>query len=87
MKNIVTFGHAVAILSIIVLPLIGWGVSVETRFEGSKSNTLEIEENKKEIESLQQKLEEKAKSDNANFILVLEKLHEIELELKDKKNR
>ena len=87
MKNIVTFGHAVTILSIIVLPLIGWGVSVETRFEGSKANTLEIEENKKEIETLQQKLEEKAKSDNANFILVLEKLHEIELELKDKKNR
>jgi len=87
MKTEVTFGRLLAIMSVLVLPLLGWGVSVETRFESTKEDKEDISENKKSIKDIKSKLEDKAKSDNANFVLVLEKLHDIELQVKDKKDR
>ena len=87
MKTEVTFGRLLAIISVLVIPILVWGVSVETRFESTKENEEDISENKKSIKDIKSKLEDKAKSDNANFVLVLEKLHEIELQVKDKKDR
>lgn len=80
MKNQVTFSHVMAILSVIVIPLIIWGFFVETRFERVKTNTIGII-------NLKDDLEKKLVKDDKNFELILKHLHNIELQLKDKKDR
>lgn len=80
MKNQVTFGHLLFIMSILVLPLIGWGVTIETRFKDPIQNAKDIEEIKEEVKQLQE-------TTNKNYIKILEKLNDIELEMQNKKNR
>ncbi len=87
MKKQVTFGHILTILAIIIVPLFVWGVNVERRFEKVIVNSEDVKENKSNIKNIQIQLSEKEVSDNANFILVLEKLHSIELQIKDKQDR
>lgn len=87
MRNQITFTHLTIILSILVIPLIIWGNSIETRFEQPPQNRLDIEGNKEVIQNIQNQLIRKEKSDNDNFILVLEKLHDIELKVENKKDR
>ena len=87
MRKQVTFGHILTILSIIIVPLFVWGVNVERRFEKVITNSEDVQQNEASIKEIQTQLSKKEESDNANFILVLEKLHDIELQMKDKQNR
>lgn len=80
MKNQVTFGHLVALLVGIVIPVIIWGANVERRFEQVIHNTTDIE-------MLQKELKEASDKNQENFNKVFEYLHNIELELKDKKDK
>jgi len=80
MKNQVTFSHILAIISILVIPLIVWGVSVEKRLEMPLSN-------KEEIHYMKSDIKENQKLNQENFDKVLEKLNDIKLNLKDKLDR
>lgn len=80
MKNQVTFGHALTILAIFIFPSLIWIKNVEVRL-------VDVSGNKEDIIEIKKTQEEKIKSDNANFLLVLEKLHEIDLKLKDKEDK
>ena len=80
MKNQVTFGHLIALLVGIILPVIIWGANVERRFEQVIHNTQDIELLKKDLKEASNKNQE-------NFDKVFEYLHNIELELKDKKDK
>jgi hypothetical protein len=80
MKNGVNFSHLIAVIVGILIPVIIWGSSVETRFEGVNSNS-------EDIIILKLDLKESSKSNQSNFDKVLLKLHEIELSVKDKKDR
>ena len=80
MKNQVTFGHIMAILSIIILPSLGWGIRVEKGLDQGDTNSLDIIELKKERK-------EDSKQNQMNHAEVMDKLHLIELGLKDKKDR
>jgi hypothetical protein len=80
MKNQVTFNHIIALFSVIVLPLIVWGVSVEKTKQTVAGNSVEIT-------LLKTELKQSEKSNQENFDEVLEKLQDIQLQLKDKKDR
>lgn len=80
MKSQVNFSHLIAVMVGIIIPVIIWAVSVETRFAAVDSNT-------ESIEILRIDLKEDSKSDNKNFDKILEKLQSIELSLKDKQDR
>lgn len=80
MKNQVTFSHILAVLSIIVIPLFVWGASVETRFGKVIDNTEDIEEVKKAVKSAEN-------TEQEHFEALYDKLHVIELSLKDKQDR
>ncbi len=69
----VTFGNILAILASIIIPLIVWGVSVETRFSKVVENTEDVIELKFDTKE--------------NHKEVMAKLHEIDLKLKDKQDR
>ena len=86
MRNQITFTHLTVIMTILIIPLILWGNSIETRFEDPPQNKLDIERNRGVIKDIQDQLTKKEKSDNDNFILVLEKLHSIELKVENKKD-
>lgn len=73
MKEQPTFAQMLGILSVIVIPLIVWGVSVETRFA---SNIQRIEQNEKMNYKTSQKLD--LINDNTTEILV---------QLQNKENR
>lgn len=80
MKTQVNFSHLIAVIVGILIPVIIWAVSVETRFTAVNQNTVSIE-------TLKLDLKEDSKSDNKNFTKILDKLQSIELSLKDKKDR
>lgn len=80
MKTQVTFGHLVMVIIGIIIPVIIWGANVERRFEQVITNTEDVQEMKKEVRQLQA-------TTNENYIKILEKLNDIELQLKDKKDR
>lgn len=75
-----TFGQIATLLSIIVIPLMIWGVNVERRFET-------VIKNSEEIKALKTTLNNYIRDSNENHIEIMEQLHNIELQLKDKKNR
>ena len=90
----VTNTQFLTVIGIIVIPLIGWGISVETRFAEPHENTraikevkLDVKENTVYIGRIDEKIDDKLAADNKNFLLVLSKLHDIQLQLKDKKDR
>ena len=80
MKQTPTIGQVLGILSVLIIPLIVWGVSVETRltevFYYNKIN----EEFKNEIRNKLNKVDEK--QDQNGFILT-----DILIELQNKENR
>ena len=80
MKNRVNFSHLIAIMVGILIPLIIWGVSVETRFTV-------VNNNKETINKIELDLREYSRTSDKNFAKILEKLHSIDLSLKDKKDR
>lgn len=80
MSKQITFGHILTILSIIIIPMIIWGVNVEKRFEKVISNT-------EDIKVLQERANSSAITIQNNHKEVMMGLHNIELQLKDKKNR
>ena len=80
MNKQVTFSHILTILAIIVIPLMIWGVNVEKRFE-------KVIENTSDINTLQMYSKDSEKTIQKNHIEVMKQLHNIELQLKDKKNR
>ena len=87
MDRQVTIAQALSMISVVILPLFGWGISVENRFSLPEKNREASLENKSNIKEIKESLKESAQSNNANFILVIRELNEIKLELKDKKNR
>jgi len=80
MNKQVTFGHILTILSIIVIPLMVWGVNVERRFE-------QVIDNANDIESITIELNGSRDDIQTNHLEVMKQLHNIELQLKDKKDR
>lgn len=80
MNKQVTFGHVLSILAILVFPLIIWGVSIETRFKQVIENTKDIDAVTIDLNSNHQKVE-------TNHLEIMVQLHNIELQLKDKKDR
>ncbi len=80
MKSQVNFGHLIAVVVGVLIPVLIWGVSVETRFSQVTTNT-------STIGVMQEEIKELSKRNNENYIKILEKLQDIELELKDKKDR
>jgi hypothetical protein len=80
MKNQVNFSHLIAVIVGILIPVIIWAVSVETRFGDVAVNT-------KDINVLKADLKESSKDNQDNFDKVLDKLHLIDLNMKDKKDR
>jgi len=80
MNKQVTFGHILTILSIIVIPLMVWGVNVERRFE-------QVIYNANDIESITIELNGSRDDIQTNHLEVMKQLHNIELQLKDKKDR
>ncbi|MAF37137.1 hypothetical protein CL622_08555 [archaeon] len=79
-KNQVNFGHILSILAIVIIPLLIWGFSVEAMRKDVERNTNDITEIKSEAKEI--KLQ-----NTKNHNEVMDKLHEIELQLKDKKDR
>lgn len=80
MKNQVNFSHLIALIVGILMPVLIWGVSVENRLDKVYSNT-------DDIIVLKSDLRELSKNNQINFDKVLNKLHTIELSVKDKKDR
>lgn len=80
MNRQVTFGHILTILSVIVIPLLIWGVSIETRFKQVIQNSKDIEVVTFDLNQSHEKIEQ-------NHLEIMLQLHNIELQLKDKKNR
>lgn len=80
MKNQVNFSHLIAVIVGILIPVIIWAVSVETRFK-------DVTGNREDITILKEDLKEYGQSNQQNFDKMFQKLHNIELSLKDKKDR
>jgi hypothetical protein len=80
MNKEVTFGHVLTIFSIIVIPLLIWGVNVEVSIERFNSY-------KEDIIYLRESQNRTYEIINKNQIEILNKLQEMELQLKDKENR
>ena len=91
MKNQVTFTHLLAIMSILVLPLLGWGVGVEKAKDQTYENKKDIEDTVDELKNIRayittwQIQQNKVSQEFHNE--VMEGLHKIELKLENKKDR
>lgn len=80
MNKQVTFGHVLTIVSIIVIPLLIWGVNVEVRFE-------RLDKYREDIIYLKESQARTYEVINKNQLEIISKLQELELQLKDKENR
>ena len=80
MKDQVNFSHLIAVIIGIVIPSLFWINSVEKFKDRVKSN-------ENDIKVLKTDLKESSKNNQINFDKVLNKLHTIELSVKDKKDR
>lgn len=86
---------ALTILTVIVIPLSIWGVSVEKKFVGTKrdinTNSNELLVQKKELADVEKEFKSKVRYLNGvqekNHKEVMIGLHNIQLQLKDKKDR
>jgi biopolymer transport protein ExbB/TolQ len=65
MKITLTLQHLLGIMSIIIIPLIIWGISVETRFSNS---IYRIEQNEKKNTAIEKKIDKI--SENTQSILI-----------------
>ena len=80
MKNQVTFAHLLTIVSILVIPLIVWGVNVESRFQQVIYNKESVQENRTGLESVKVQMQENHKEQ-------MKATHRIELLLTDKEDK
>lgn len=80
MNKTVTFGHILTILAIIIIPLFIWGINVEVKLEQVNDNSEDIVELKKDSKLTNIIMQK-------NHIEVMKQLHNIELQVKDKKDR
>ena len=76
----VTFGHILTILAVLIIPLVIWGATIESRFEQVKTN-------KTNIEKLERVDTDSAIERKKNHEEVMDLLHRIELQLKDKQDK
>ena len=75
------------VVSVIIIPCLAWGWHLESK---ATENTLNIKEVKKDVKGLEEsisdmedKLDKKSASDNANFLLVLQHISDLKVDLKD----
>ena len=87
MKNQVTFGHFVTIMSVIILPAIGWVITAEQRFQQTLKNEQEIEKVKIEMKEQVRRQEMKDEKLQESYNKIMEGIYELKLELKDKQDR
>lgn len=80
MKTPLTIGQFIAFLVFVIPTSLFWAVNAEKTHK-------QVEQNKVDIFYAKIEARKKLESDNKNFILVLEKLSDINLQLKDKKDR
>lgn len=80
MKTPLTIGQFFAFLVFVLPTSIFWVINAEKQHD-------QIQYNENEISEIKQSLRIKSESDEKNFDLIIEKLHNIELGLKDKKDR
>lgn len=78
LKNIVTFGHLLAIMSILVIPLLVWGNKIEKHMTSSNLRNDILE---KELEELKQHSVDYQKKTNNDYLTILDKLHAIDLKI------
>lgn len=86
---------AIGLFSAVVIPLSIWGVTVEKKFVGTKkditTNSKSILSQKIELDNVKNEFKSKVRYLNRvqekNHNEVMEGLHKIELQLKDKKDR
>jgi chromatin remodeling complex protein RSC6 len=81
-------------ITVFALPILIWGVSVETRFSEPHENSraikeirTEVRQNTEYIVKINDKIDQKATKDNANFLLILKAVYDLRVDLKDKKDR
>jgi len=70
MKVTLTLQHLLGIMSIIIIPLIIWGISVETRFANS---IYRIEQNEKKNTAIEKKID-KISEDTQTILIQIERL-------------
>jgi len=91
MKKTVTFEQILVIISILVLPLLSWGVSVESRFSGAKAEstqkTEQIQHNAEYILRLNDKLDEMKDTENSNFLRLMQEIQKLGIKIENKKDR
>lgn len=87
MKNQVTFGHFLTIMSIFVFPAIGWVINAELRFQQTIKNRQEIQVVRTELKEEIEKREKFEDDIRGYFDVITEKLHSIELKVENKQDR
>ena len=80
LQNQVNFGHVLKTLVPTLVLLLGWGISVEIMRK-------DVTENIKDIREIKGDAKEIKKQASDNHQEVMQSLHNIQLELKDKKDR
>lgn len=73
-------GHVIAIVVGVLIPLIVWAVTVEKRLE-------KVSYNHEEIKAIKAEIKDNKLVNQENFDKVLEKLQDIQLQLKDKADK
>ena len=81
-KNQVTFGHLLTIVSIIILPILYYGAVVDRHMEQSKSMMKDLIKLQQEVKILRADDKEYQNKTNLDYMNIIEKLHNIELKLK-----
>ena len=81
LKNGVTFGHLLAIMSILVIPLLIWGIKIERHLENSKVRDNAILLLERDLDKLRLSGDEYQKKTNNDYLNILEKLHSIDLKV------
>lgn len=87
LENFINSGVILAIISVIIIPLIIWGVTVEKRLEKVEYNHKEISDIKVEVNSIKQHINDNKTVNQTNFDKVMDKLHKIELSVQNKKDK
>ena len=70
MKTNINLSHVLALMSVIIIPLIIWGISVETRFANS---IYRIEQNEKKNTAIEKKID-KIADNTQNILIEIERL-------------
>ena len=81
LNNSVNFNHLLAVMSILVIPLLIWGIKIERHLENSKVSDNAILLLEKDINRLRYNSDEYQKKTNNDYLNILEKLHSIDLKV------